>query len=392
MAERLILHLDMDAFFAAVEQRDRPELRGKPVIIGRPGPRGVVATCSYEARRFGVRSAMPSVTAERLCPQGIWVRGRMDLYGEVSHRIFRRMTEEVPVVEQVSVDEAYGDLTGFCPGFPEAETLARRIKEHIRSEERLTASAGVAACRFLAKVASDLEKPDGLTVIQPEQAQRILAPLPVRVIPGVGPRLAQRLAVLGVAAIGDLERISLARLNQEVGPATAYFLKQRALGEDDTPVEPHAGRKQVSEERTYGADLRGHAEVERELFLRAEAIAAALRDREVLARAVTLKIRDNAYRTVTRTHTLEEPTDLAMDLYQHALALWRQAAEFHERGIRLLGLAAKELITENDVTPSLFPDERRARARSVARATDALREKFGEGSILPARLLPKKPK
>lgn len=392
MTERVILHLDMDAFFAAVEQRENPQLLGQPVIIGRQGPRGVVATCSYEARRFGVRSAMPSVTAQRLCPQGVWVRGRMELYGEISHRIFQRMAEEVPVVEQVSVDEAYGDLTGLSPTLQDGVRIARLLKDVIHQQERLTASVGVAGCRFLAKVASDLEKPDGLTVIHPEKARSTLAPLNVRVIPGVGPRLAEHLARLGVVSVGDLDRISLSRLSKEIGPATALFLKQRARGEDETPVEPHEGRKQISEERTYGEDLRGHQEVESELFKRAEAVAAGLRHREMLARSVTVKIRDNTYRTVTRTHSLDEPTDLAMEIYQQAVTLWRQTKEFHDRGIRLLGVAAKDLVTEHDITPSLFPDEKRQRARDVARTADALRERFGDDAVLPARLLPKKPR
>ena len=390
MHDRVILHLDMDAFYAAVEQRERPELRGKPVLIGHPGPRGVVATCSYEARPFGVRSAMPSVRAMRLCPDAIWLPPDFSLYHEVSTRIFALVERAAPVIEQVSIDEAYGDLTGVARDLADGVAIARDLKDAIRAAERLTASAGVARCRFLAKVASDLEKPDGLVAIGPADVERVLWPLSVRVIPGVGPKLQEQLARCGIRSVGDIARADERMLRREFGAPTALFLEQRARGEDDTPVETWHERKQVSEERTYGEDLAGDAAIEQELFARADGIAAELRRRELVARNVAVKLRDANYRTITRSRTLDAPTDLASEIYAAAHALWRAADEFRGRGLRLLGVAARELLPARDVPPPLFPDEHRERARQVARAADALRERFGDGAARPARLVRKR--
>jgi DNA polymerase-4 len=385
--DRVILHLDMDAFYAAVEQRERPELRGKPVLIGHPGPRGVVATCSYEARPFGVRSAMPSVRAMRLCPGATWLPPNFPLYHEVSTRIIALVERVVPVVEQVSIDEAYGDLTGVARDLADGAALALELKTAIHAAERLTASAGVAACRFLAKVASDLEKPDGLVTIGPGDVERVLWPLSVRVIPGVGPKLQEHLARLGARTVGDLARADERLLRREFGAATAHFLKERAHGEDDAPIESWHERKQVSEERTYGEDLSGDAAIEQELFARADGIASELRRRELVARNVAVKLRDASYRTITRSRTLDEPTDLAAEIYEAARGLWRAADEFRGRGLRLLGVAARELLAARDVPPPLFPDEQRERARQLARAADALRERFGDRAARPARLV-----
>ncbi|RMG47408.1 MAG: DNA polymerase IV [Acidobacteria bacterium] len=385
---RIILHLDMDAFFAAIEQRERPELRGKPVIVGRRGPRGVVTTCSYEARPYGVRSAMPSVTAERLCPDAVWIAPRGALYREVSRRVFAIVEERVPVVERVSIDEAYGDLTGAVAGFEEAAELARELKERIRRSERLTASVGIAPCRFLAKIASDLDKPDGLVVIRSEDVPRVLHPLPVRAIPGVGPRMAERLARLGLRTVGDVARCPDRRLRRALGARTAEFLRRRARGEDDTPVEPVHERKQVSEERTYVHDLHDREAIERELLARALGVAGELRRRGLVARTVTLKVRDDRYRTVTRSRTLAEPTDLASTLFRVALELFRERVELGGRGIRLLGLGASQLAARHDLPPALFPDEREEKERVLGRIADSLRERFGKEALRPARLLP----
>ncbi len=388
--ERVILHLDMDAFFAAIEQRERPELRGKPVLIGRPGPRGVVATCSYEARRYGVHSAMPSVTAARLCPDAVWVQPRHRFYAEVSRRIFGEIVaRHVPVLEQVSVDEAYGDLTGLAADLAEGAEIAARIREEIRRRERLTASAGIAPCRFLAKIASDLDKPDGLTVLSRERFLAVVGPMPVQVIPGVGPKLARRLGGLGVRTVEELARVPFARLRRELGLRTALFLAARARGEDDTPVGAPHERKQVSEERTYRDDLRDPGEIERELLARAEGVAAALRRRGLVARTVVLKVRDGTFRTVTRSRTLDEPTDLARHLYEAGRDLLRERVDLAGRGVRLLGLGAKDLLRREELPPALFPDERRERERAAARAADLLRARFGSSALRPARLVPR---
>jgi nucleotidyltransferase/DNA polymerase involved in DNA repair len=377
----------MDAFFAAIEQRERPELRGKPVLIGHPGRRGVVATCSYEARPFGVHSAMPSVTAARLCPDAVWVAGRMGLYKEVSRRIFALLDEIAPIVERVSIDEAYADLTGVAPELADAAALARTLKERIREQERLTASAGVAPCRFLAKIASDLEKPDGLVLLPRDEIPRRLWPLPVRVIPGVGPKMSAQLGRLGVRTVGELARLPEEALRRRLGARTARFLARRARGLDDAPIVPEHERKQISEERTYVDDLHDRHLVERELLVHADAVAAELRRRELVGRTVVLKVRDERFHTVTRSHTLEEPTDLAREIHAVAVDLFRRRIDLGGRGVRLLGVGVKELRPLRELPPTLFPDEARERARAAARTADALRARFGRDALRPASLL-----
>ncbi len=384
---RIVMHLDMDAFFAAIEQRERPELRGQPVLIGHPGRRGVVATCSYEARRFGIHSAMPSVTALRLCPDGIWVAPRGRLYREVSRRIFTRLEERVPVLERVSVDEAYAELTGVVPDFVAAAAFAREVKDEIEAHEALRASVGLGACRFVAKIASDLEKPDGLTVVPPEDFARRMHPLPVGKIPGVGPKLGSRLAARGLRTIGDLAKAEPRALRREFGPGTGLFLAQRAQGEDDSRIGGEHARQQISEERTYGEDLSSEDEIRAELRARAEGVAEALRKRGLCGRTVVLKARDGRYNTVTRSHTLPEPTDIAAELYEAALTLWKQRVDFGGAGVRLLGLGASGLIERASLPLPLFPDEKRERRRSVDRAADEVRRRFGDDTIGPGSLL-----
>ncbi len=386
-APRIVLHLDMDAFFAAVEQRERPELRGRPVIVGHRGRRGVVATCSYEARRFGVRSAMPSVTAEKLCPDAVWVRGRGELYRAVSRRIFAMLDELAPRVERVSIDEAYADLSDVVRDFDEAAERAAGLRALIRREERLTASAGIAPCRFLAKIASDLDKPDGQVVLTRERIPELLWPLSVQAIPGVGPRLAERLARRGIRAIGDLVRRSEDELAAMFGRRTAVFLHRRARGIDERPVVTGHERRQISEERTYADDLHDPAAILRELRARAEGVARALRRRGVLGRAVVLKVRDGRYHTVTRTRTLAEPTDLASTIFATGRDLLRERVDLRGRGVRLLGLGVKDLVPQAGVTPPLFPDEREQRERRAARLVDELTRRFGRDALRPASLL-----
>lgn len=386
---RIILHLDMDAFFAAVEQRERPELRGKPVIIGHRGRRGVVATCSYEARPFGVRSAMPSVTAERLCPDAIWVQGRMELYREVSRHVMAMLHDVAPIVEQVSVDEAYADLTGVAKSLDEGGRIAEELRTRIREEERLTASAGIALCRFLAKIASDLRKPDGQVVLGQDAIETVLWPLATRVIPGVGPKLAEKLARFGMKTVGDIARRDERFLLTHFGAQTARFLRDRSHGIDERPIEPEQERKQISEERTYTVDLQTKEEIARELRDRAEGVAHDLRRKALLGKSVVLKVRDENFVTLTRTRALEEPTDLAQEIFDVGWRLFQERVDLGGRGVRLLGLGVKDLVAQRDVTPSLFPDAQRERARRAAQAADTLRAKFGDDAVKPARLVRK---
>jgi len=405
--QRVILHLDMDAFYAAVEVRENPALQGKPLIIGHRGRRGVVSTCSYEARRFGVRSAMPSLTAERLCPQAEWLPGRMDLYVEVSRRIRKVLEDAAPIVEPVSIDEAFLDLTGVVAQgtgpmrgsggpittLPGGRQVAARLKEMIRAGERLTASVGVAPNKFLAKVASDLEKPDGLVVLPLEEVPARLWPLPVERLWGVGPKTAPRLKAAGLRTIGDLARRSVADLEALVGESWGGHLHALAHGLDDRPVETSREAKSISEERTYGDDLRDPDAIDRELLARAEGVARELRREGLVARTVHIKVRTGDFTTWTRAHTLPAPTDLAEILLGAARDLFRERIRLAHQGVRLIGVGVSGIEPAGAPAPGtqggLFPDPAEERARRAARAADAVRDRLGDAAITRARLLRK---
>lgn len=377
----------MDAFYAAVEVREDPSLRGRPVIIGHRGKRGVVSTCSYEARRFGVRSAMPSVTAERLCPKAVWLPGRMALYVEVSHRIREILENRSPLVEPLSIDEAFLDLTGIARDLADGGRIAAEIKREIRERERLTGSAGVAPNKFLAKVASDLEKPDGLVVFPVEAVPTRLWPLPVERLWGVGPKTAERLRGHGLATIADLVNAPAGRLARIVGEGSAEHLLALAHGQDDRAV--HCGReaKSISEERTYGEDLTRPADVDKALLARADGVARELRHQGLVARTVHIKVRTGDFETVTRAKTLPEPTDLAEVVLAAARELFRERIELKGRGVRLLGVGVSGLEPPGSGQAALFADERQEKLRSLARTADELREKFGKSALGRARLL-----
>jgi nucleotidyltransferase/DNA polymerase involved in DNA repair len=398
-AARVILHLDMDAFYAAVEIRENPALAGKPLIIGHRGRRGVVSTCSYEARRFGVRSAMPSVTAERLCPGAVWLPGRMDLYVEVSHRLRRILEEATPIVEPISIDEAFLDLSGVVRAGRPVGTLddgarvARWLKDRVRDEERLTASVGVAPNKFLAKIASDLEKPDGLVVLPLAEVPLRLWPLPVARLWGVGPKTAPRLEAAGLRTIGDVARRPVADLDMLVGESWGAHLHTLANGIDDRPVETSREARSISEERTYADDLRDPDAIDRALLARAEGVARELRREGLVARTVHLKVRAGDFTTWTRAHTLETPTDLAERIVTAARDLFRERIRLGRRGVRLLGVGVSGLLPAGatgaamGVQAGLFPDPAEERARRAARASDAVRARMGDDAITRARLL-----
>jgi len=377
----------MDAFYAAVEVRENPALAGRPLIIGHKGPRGVVSTCSYEARPSGVRSAMPSVVAMRLCPEAIWLRGRMGLYAEVSRRIRLLFDEITPVVEPLSIDEAFLDLTGVVPDLREGAAAARRLKETIRGRERLTASVGVAPTKFLAKVASDLEKPDGLVVFPLEDVRARLWPLPVERLWGVGPRTAARLHLLGLRAIGDLVHAGEERLAGVLGPGAARHLLSLARGEDPRAVVPDRESKSISEERTYAADLRDRDQIEAELLDRSEGVARALRREGLTARTVRIKVRTGDFVTWTRALTLPAPTFLTEEIYAAARALFDTRIRLRGKGARLLGVGVSGLGPRDAGQLDLFADPVLLRAARAASATDALAERYGGGVITRARLL-----
>jgi DNA polymerase IV len=378
-----IIHVDLDAFFAAVEQRDRPELRGKPVIVGGdPGSRGVVSTCSYEARKFGVHSAMPLRTALALCPDGIFVPVDGAKYQRVSRDVMTVLRRFTPAVEQVSIDEAFLDVAGSEGLFGPAPKIARRIKAEVVEATGLTVSVGVATNKLIAKVGSDLRKPDGLVVVQPGDEAAFLAPLEIRRLWGIGPKTADRLHGLGVRTIGELAALPVQTLARALGDHGAT-LHDRALGIDSDPVLGGGeAAKSVSHETTFAVDVTDPAEIERTLLALTEGVSARLRSAGLRAGTVAVKIRDSQFRTITRQKSLPEPSDLTDAIWRAALELARP--EVRGKKIRLLGVAATGLGAPEQTTMFELVDSKQ---RRVVNATDAVRKRFGDRAVTRASLL-----
>ncbi|HET9680436.1 MAG TPA: DNA polymerase IV, partial [Candidatus Limnocylindrales bacterium] len=341
-APRTILHVDLDAFFAAVEQRDHPELQGKPVVVGMGGTndRGVVAAASYEARRFGVHSALPIRTAKRLCPDCIFVPVRGSVYASVSREVMAILRRFTPLVEPISIDEAFLDVTASQALFGDGATIARRIKAAIRSELQLTASVGVATTKLVAKIGSDLRKPDGLVVVAPGDEATFLAPLPISRLWGVGPSTAAALRDYGVATIGDLQVLDRAALVRRLGHHGAALI-DRAHGLDPDPVDDPDRAKSIGHEHTFDEDTTDREVIERTLLAMAEGVSARLRDGHAKAATITVKIRDSGFNTVTRQRRLTDPTDLTEPIWQAAVELARP--EIRGKRIRLVGVSASGL-------------------------------------------------
>jgi DNA polymerase IV len=383
-----IAHVDMDAFYASVEQRDRPDLRGRPVVVGAsPGGRGVVSAASYEARRFGVRSAMPISRAVRLCPQAVFLPVDMDKYQRVSGEIMAILGDFSPLVEPVSVDEAFIDLAGTARLFgPPAEAL-RHIKTRIAGETGLTASAGLAANKFVAKVASDLEKPDGLVIVPPGTEAEFLAPLGVERVWGVGRVLAAALTDMGIATIGQLQRVPAAALARRFGAEHGRHLHDLAFGRDDRRVEPSSAAKSIGAETTFGVDCRDPARLRRTLRGHAERVARELREQRLAAARVTLKLRYADFHTLTRSHT-SDPTQDGLAIYRRAEALLDREAL--TQAVRLIGLSASGLGPAGQGQLSLL-DRAALRRERLGPVVDRLAARFGEGVVRPASLLPGDP-
>ena len=371
----------MDAFYAAVEERDRPELRGKPVIIGADpkggGGRGVVSTANYAARKFGVGSAMPISTAYRLCPQGIYIPPDMEKYSAISKEIRTVFEAFTDLVEPISVDEAFLDVTASVRLFGDGETIARRIKAQIREETKLTASVGVATAKLIAKIASDLKKPDGLVVVPPGSERAFLAPLPVRRLWGIGPKMEERLAKLGIHTVGQLADAKVTRLLGTHG----LDLQRLARGEDDRPVVSDSGpAKSVSVEHTFDAD-EGSPRILRKALLRlADELSRRLRAESLSGRTLTLKYRDETFRTTTHARSGQTPTNVASDLFETAIALFD---EVHgSLKVRLLGLGVSGFA--EPVQKSLFEEEAPRRGARIDELRDRVRKKFGKEALVRA--------
>ena len=352
---RRIVHVDMDAFYASVEQRDDPELRGRPVVVGgRPDQRGVVAAASYEARAFGVRSAMPMANAVRRCPELVIVRPDFTKYQAVSRQVFALFRAVTPAVEPLSLDEAYLDVTENAWAEPLATTVAKRLKEQIREETGLTASAGVAPNKFLAKIASGWRKPDGLTVVAPERVEAFLQQLPVNALLGVGPVTARKLRAHGIVALVDVRRFDVERLTSIVG-SRADWLLRLSHGIDDRPVQSTRKARSSSSERTYAEDLTDLEAIRKEIEGMARRTAAGLERRKMTARTVTIKVRYDDFTTITRSDTRTPPTADADEIARRAVALLERT-DAGSRPVRLLGAGVHNFTATEDEAGTSSPE------------------------------------
>lgn len=380
-APRHILHVDMDEFFAAVEKLDNPELRGQPLLIGGdPKGRGVVATASYEARTFGCHSAMPMATAVRLCPQAIIIRPRGRRYGEVSEQVFAIFERFTPLIEPLSIDEAFLDITGTERLLGPPRQAAANLKQAIQEEVGLTASVGLAPNKFLAKLASDMDKPDGLTVVPKDGVQAFLDPLPIRKLWGVGPSTAAVIGRLGVQTVGQLRAIDPAELTRQLG-STGEHLARLARGLDDRSVTPNSQAKSIGQEVTFPRDIADPDELRSVLLGQVEQVARRCRRHGLAARTVTIKVRYGDFKTITRSHTLAEATDLTDALWTGVRNLFDEWAARSFKPVRLIGATATGLVARDKVSESLFPDEQDQRKGRLDRTVDDIIDRFGKGSI-----------
>jgi DNA polymerase-4 len=382
-----ILHVDMDAFYASVEVIKDPSLRGKPVIVGGQGGRGVVTSASYEAREFGVRSAMPTIQARRLCPRGIFLPNDFAAYQDLSARIREVFLSFTPLVEPLSLDEAFLDVSGSVRLFGDPVTIARAVKGRI-AELGLTCTVGVAPNKFLAKLASTRAKPDGLLVIPPDGVEAFLHPLPVRALWGVGEATGETLRRLGIKTVGDLAAIPRRTLERAVGDSLGAHLAHLAAGRDDRPVTPDEPAKSVGSEETFPADLDAHDDILREILRLADRTAARLRSKGLCGRTVTIKVRWSSFQTITRSKTLPAEVDTAAEIYAVARELYERLAPAAPR-IRLLGVSVTSLAAGPPRRQLDLLGERAGRAgwQEASAAVDSIRQRFGSSSVGPATLV-----
>lgn len=379
-----ILHVDMDAFFASVELRERPELVGRPVIVGGRDGRGVVSAASYEARACGVASAMSMAEAARRCPQAVVLPVRHGLYSQVSQQIMTILGEVTPVMEKVSVDEAFLDVRGSRRRMGSPVRIASWIREQVRDRTGVTASVGVASTKFVAKLASSHAKPDGLLLIPARSTRDFLDLLPVEALWGVGARSAERLARWGITDVRALAATDVRRLERILGPAAGRHLHDLAHGIDPRPVSPGREEKSVGTESTFYSTLTDREHARRILLDQTHQCAARLRTGGMRCRVVVLKVRGADFTTVTRSRTMSVPTDLARDIWQAVEALW-QALPTPSGGIRLLGVRLEGLARADDGVQLLLDEDPRRGAPE--RAADAVRQRWGRGAVTPASLL-----
>jgi DNA polymerase-4 len=393
MAERTILHVDMDAFFVSVELLRRPELRGQPVIVGGTGDRGVVAAASYEARHYGIHSAMPSTRARRLCPHAVFLPGDHRHYGEVSGRVMRIFNSFTPLVEPISLDEAFLDVTGARRLHGDGAAIATAIRERVLGEEGLTCSVGVATNKFLAKLASEAAKPKasrqgpvpglGVKVVSPREELTFLHPLPVQALWGVGPKTLEKLRRRGISTVGDLAALSSDESATLLGNANGRHLHQLAHAIDARPVVPDQRPKSVGHEETFARDHHDLATLHREAVRMADAVASRLRNHHLAGRTVNIKVRFHDFRTITRAVTLPAAVDTGPMIARTAKELLDQVDP--STGVRLLGVSVSNLVDEGARQLTL-DDPLQFGWDDASRAVDDIRTRFGDEAIVPAAL------
>ena len=382
-----VLHIDMDAFYASVEVREAPHLAGLPVVVAGAGGRGVVLSATYEARAFGVRSAMPAIRARRLCPQAVFVPPQFPLYAAASRTAMGLFRSVTPHVEPLSLDEAFLDVSGSLRRLRTTPlALAQDVRAQVAAAVGITCSVGLARTKSMAKIASGMAKPDGVMVVPLAQELAILHALPVSALWGVGARTAEQLAQVGLRTVGELAGTELRVLQQWVGKASGSHLHALANGRDDRAVVAGSAEKSVGAEETFGTDVHDPAVLHRELLRLAERTTAGLRRRGLRARTVSVKVRYADFTTITRSRTLEPPTDVAQEVYGCVRGLL-EALRPLPQAVRLVGVRAEQLVGVAQVVEQLRLDDREYGWRDAERAADALRSKFGDAAVRPATLL-----
>ncbi|MGD0795222.1 MAG: DNA polymerase IV [Dehalococcoidales bacterium] len=383
MARRTIIHIDLDSFFVSVERVLNPELNGKPVVVGgRPDRRGVVATASYEARKFGLHSAMPLVTAARLCPQAIFIEGNFARYREFSRKFMAILNDFSPFIEPGGLDEAYLDVTGFESLHGSIRKMATVMKQRIKTELGLTASIGIASCKIVAKVASDHSKPDGLSEVPRGGEREFLAPLPVDKLPGVGKQTVKILKGLGIHTIDALSRRPSQALVDHLGIA-GETMRRHACGIDASEVLPPGEAKSISRETTFGQDTRDRQFLEVTLWAQSEKVGADLRKKGKEARCVTLKLRYGDFTTITRSHTLREGLNTDKGIFDIGIKLLNKALATERQGIRLIGIGISQLEEPSRQTTLFTPSNRKL--EELNKTIDRIRDRYGFGSIQTGR-------
>ena len=383
-SEMYIIHCDLDAFFASVEQRDNPALRGKPVIVGgTPQSRGVVSTCSYEARRYGVKSAMPASQALKLCPQGVFLPVDMKRYQEASRQVFKILSDYTPLMEPLSIDEAFLDVKGCTSLFGPAEAIARTIKERVLAEVGLTISTGISYNKFLAKLASELGKPDGFKVITRQDARSVLDPLPVSCLWGVGKKTRQVFEHMGINTIGEVRQVPLELLEKRLG-SSARAILDMACGIDLRPLDTARTARSMGREITFEQDVLEPEQLEKALLQFSEYLGQKLRTAALKARSVTIKVRYHDFKTVTRSRTMTPSIFSDLDIYDTAVSLLR---ETHPGKVRLIGLQVELDYPRELVQGSIFETGETEENLLIDKTIDLLRERFGNDAITRASLL-----